>query len=738
MQISELSKFNVPEHFIKKFEEERIQQLYPPQEAAIKCGLFDGKSIVLSVPTAAGKTMVATLAAINKLSEQQHTKVVYIVPLVALANEKYDYYKKLFEGKWKVAISVGDLDSADPWLERYDFIICTTEKLDSLIRHGAGWVKEIGLIIIDEVHMLNDISRGPTLEVLITRLREIVPSAQILALSATINNSDELAGWLRAELVVSDFRPVKLYEGVSFSDKIHFLDKEDYGINGVEQENSILENTLELRKQALFFVSSRRNAEGLAQKLGKTSRTRLTRIEREQLAKLSQDVLNVLETPTRQCKKLADCIKSGSAFHHAGLLRKQKQLIEEWFRAGLIKAISATPTLAMGVNLPAFRVVIRDSRRYYSGVGMSYIPILEYKQFVGRAGRPQYDEFGESILVARTEGEADELVDRFINGEPEKIRSKLAVEPVLRMHMLALIASGFAKTNKSLLEFFSKTFYAYQYGDISAIGDKLLDILDMLKKWEFVSESSGKLTPTRLGKRVSDLYLDPLTAHDFVESLKPLASTGKKIKRIVAFSINQLISNTVEMSPLLSVRSSEFEELDNFITEQGHALLQRVPQQWDLEYDRFLQSVKTAMFFDAWVNEKTEDQILGEFRIAPGELRSRLQLADWLIYSLQEIALLLGVKDSLRDIRKVRVRMKYGVREELVPLVRLKSIGRVRARRLYGANLKTIEDLRKVPLQSLSRILGPNIASIVKEQLGEQEASLITKKETKQSNLKKF
>lgn len=733
MHVSELSKYKIPNQFIEKFKEEKIGKLYPPQEEAIKCGLFEGKNIVLSVPTAAGKTLTATLAAINKLSKPP-VKVVYVVPLVALANEKYNYYKKLLSDKWKVAISVGDFDSGDSWLAKYDFIVCTTEKLDSLIRHGAEWVNEIGLVIVDEVHLLNDVSRGPTLEVLITRLKEIVPHAQILALSATINNSDELADWLGAELVVSDFRPVKLYEGVSFGDKIHFLDKEDYVISGTEQENSILENTLKLKKQALFFVSSRRNAEGLAEKLMKTTRQKLTKIEREELAKLSQNTLNVLEMPTRQCKKLANCIKYGSAFHHAGLVRRQKQFIEEGFRKGLIKSISATPTLAMGINLPAFRVVIRDSKRYYRGIGASYIPVLEYKQFIGRAGRPQYDKFGESILVAKTEYNASELVDRFIMGEPEKIKSKLAVEPVLRMHTLALVSSGFAKTERALLGFFSKTFYAYQYGEISIIESKLLEILEQLKNWRFISEKHEKLQPTRIGRRVTELYLDPLTAHDFIKSLKPHKS-GKK--KIYPFGITQLISNTIEMSPLLSIRSGDFSELDDLIAEREHMFLQHIPQQWDIEFDRFLQSVKTAMLFKAWINEKTEDQILSRFRVPPGELRGRLQIADWLIYSLQELALLLGLKKILKDIRKARARLKYGVRKDLIPLVRLKSIGRIRARKLYNAGLKGIADLRKIPLQSLSRMIGPNIAYAIKEQLGEKPTKRRTAR-TKQFNLEKF
>ena len=737
MRVGDLSKFGISDYFIEKFNEEGIKELYPPQEQAVEAGLFEGKNLVLSVPTAAGKTLTATLAIIKKLSESP-VKAIYIVPLVALANEKHSYYKKLFKEKWKVAISVGDYDSADPRLSGQDLIVCTTEKLDSLIRHFAKWVNEIDLVIIDEVHLLNDTSRGPTLEILITRLKEIIPSAQILALSATINNSDELAEWLGAESIVSDFRPVKLHEGVSYGNAIKFFDKDGYDISTVEHENSILENTLQLRKQALFFVSTRRNAEGLASRLTASTKPRLTKLEKEQLGKLSEDVLGALESPTRQCKKLADCIKFGSAFHHAGLLRKQKTLIEDAFRDGLIKSISATPTLAMGVNLPAFRVIIRDAKRYYRGIGSAYIPVLEYKQFVGRAGRPQYDEFGESILVAKTESEADELVNKFILGEPEKIKSKLAVEPVLRMHTLALIASGFTRTEKELLDFFSKTFYAFQYGEMYAIETKILEILDELESWKFITTGGDKLKPTKIGRRVSELYLDPLTAHDFVEALK----SSKRRKKLFPFGLLQMMSNTIEMYPQLSVRSGEFADIDETVAKKGNTLLQSIPKEWDFEYERFMRSVKTAMFFEEWTNEKTEEQLLARFKVAPGELRNRLFIADWLSYSLQELGLLIGMKDKLKDIRRLRVRLKYGVREDLIPLVRLRSIGRVRARKLYAAGFKTVASLRKAPLETLSKLVGPKIAYNIKEQLVKDLGKKVPRPQqqprTKQSRLGKY
>jgi helicase len=660
--------------------------------------------------------------------------VIYIVPLVALANEKYDYFKKLFGDRWKVAMSVGDFDSSDQWLSDYDFIICTTEKLDSLIRHSAKWTTEISLVIIDEIHLLNDVSRGPTLEILITRLREIVPRAQFLGLSATVSNSDEISEWIGAVSIVSDFRPVKLYEGISYANMIKFYDKEDYSINDFGHEEAILENTMDMKKQVLFFVSTRRNAEGLAQKLTSVTKKKLTTLEKDQLNELAARVLNTLEIPTAQCRKLADSVRHGSAFHHAGLLRGQKKLIENGFRDGLIKTISATPTLAMGVNLPAFRVVIRDAKRYYRGIGAAYIPVLEYKQFVGRAGRPQYDEFGESILVARTEHEADELTDRFIMGEPEMIKSKLAVEPVLRMHTLALVASGFARTEEDLIDFFSKTFYAFQYEDMYEIENNIIDILEKLEMWEFVTINDGKIRPTKIGRRVSELYIDPLTAFYFLRTLK----THKR-RKLTPFGLLQFISNTVEMMPLLTVRSGEYGEIDELVAEREQMFLSGVPKEWDMEFERFMKSVKTALLFESWVGEKTEDQILTKFRVAPGELRNRLFVADWLSYSLQELALLAGEKERLKDIRKMRVRIKHGVREDLLPLVRLKSIGRVRARKLSTSGFKTVASLRKAPMETLTKIVGPGVAYKIKEQLvkdfGKKVAPPKELQRTRQSNL---
>jgi helicase len=516
---------------------------------------------------------------------------------------------------------------------------------------------------------------------------------------------------------------VKLHEGVSLNNKLQFFSHRSYELSDLEIEAAIMENTLQLKKQALFFLSTRKNAEALAERLAGFVSKMISTSEKPELTKLSDDVLNVLETPTKQCKRLALCVRNGTAFHHAGLLGKQKRLVEDAFRNGLIKVITSTPTLALGVNLPAFRVVIRDPKRFYAGVGSAYIPVMEYRQMIGRAGRPKYDEFGESILVAKSEEEAEELVEKFIQGEVEEIRSRLAVEPILRMHTLALIASGFARSEESLLEFFSKTFYSFQYGNNSAIQDKIIEILGELVEWGFIDYTTNKIEATKLGKRVSELYIDPQTAHNFLESLKKAMEIEHDI-----FSLLHVVCSSKELEPKLNPKTSEIVDIGNLISQREELFLQEVPEEWDIEFDDFVRSVKTAMLFEEWMDEATDDQILAKFNMAPGEMRNKIDIADWLIYSMHELALLSGYKDLLNKIRKLRIRMSYGVKEELVPLVKLEQVGRVRARRLYKSGFKSLDDLRKAPVESLAKIVGKKTADLIKKQVGEKR--LITKSAT--------
>ena len=220
------------------------------------------------------------------------------------------------------------------------------------------------------------------------------------------------------------------------------------------------------------------------------------------------------------------------------------------------------------------------------------------------------------------------------------------------------------------------------------------------------------LEPTRIGKRVSELYIDPITANQFIKSLEIARE-----RKAGHFAYLQVMSNTLEMSPQLAVRKGDMEAVNDILNREEKVLVQRPPSPWDIEYDDYVRSVRTAMLFQAWMDEAGEDAILEGFRVTPGELRVRLSNADWLLYSMQELGLLMGHMDILRDLRKLRLRVKHGIREELLPLVKLKGIGRVRARTLYSSGLKGLEDLRRIPQPSLERIIGVKVAKQIKEQL---------------------
>ncbi|QQG39745.1 MAG: DEAD/DEAH box helicase [Candidatus Aenigmatarchaeota archaeon] len=681
-----------------------VTSLNPPQKLAIEAGLLQGKNLVVASPTASGKTLIAELAFLKMILEKKR-KVLYIVPLRALASEKLEDFRKYEKLGVRVAVSAGDYDTADDWLGSYDLIVATSEKLDSLLRHSPAWILNVGLVVADEVHLLNDETRGPTLEVVLTRLREYKP--QIIGLSATIANAKELASWLNAELVTSDYRPVALYKGVYDGEAVRFPESDrDFKLANEENvELEICDRTVAEGKQALVFASSRRNAESVAEKCGESIGTKLKADERAKLAKLAEDILNVTSRPTKQCERLARCIRKGTAFHHAGLAGPQRSLVERAFKENAIKVIAATPTLAAGLNLPAYRVVIRDVKRFHPMYGSVFIPVLEYHQMAGRAGRPKYDNEGEAVLLARSELEAHDLVKRYIQGKPEEILSKLGVEPILRMHALALIASHVA-SEEGLWKFLQGTFFAHQYKELEKIRATVERVLSRLEEQGFITRDGG-LEATRIGTRVSQLYIDPETAFSMMTTLEKCTSV---------FDSLLMIANTREMAP---GRAKDGEVAALLAEAESRGV--SAPEPWDSEYDDFVNAMKCAIVLDAWASEAGEDWLLEEYGTTPGELRARLETADWLLYAAEEMALLTGLKEKMRELRKARVRVKYGIKEELVALVALKGIGRVRARTLHNAGLTSLTKIRDAPLEKLKPLLGEKLAADVHKQLHAKE-----------------
>ncbi|MDE1769693.1 MAG: DEAD/DEAH box helicase [Thaumarchaeota archaeon] len=701
-----IEQLDIPPSAIELLQKNGYVNLYPPQEKTVKAGLLEGKSILVSAPTASGKTLLAMLAIVKHLSEKKG-KIVYLSPLKALASEKFNEFKKLdsldFGKNLKIQISTGDFDISDKTLSQNDILVLTNEKMDSIIRQGAEWIDEISLVIADEVHLLGDDDRGPTLEIVLTKLKLLPQKPQILALSATVTNADEIANWLECKLVHSEWRPVPLSEGVYDQGIVTMHDRKKFEI-----ETSIRGSPVDLGLdslknggQAILFAETRARSVSLATKASDAVSKTLSREEKESLGNLSKKILDENEN-TELVKTLATLVKNGVAFHHAGLNPNCRDLIESEFRNKKIKILASTPTLAAGVNLPARRVVIANVTRFDAKYGANKpISILEYKQLCGRAGRPQYDEYGEAIIVCTSNSE--EIFDYYINGTPEPITSKLTGDKALRIHLLSFVSTNPGIKGEDIVDFFSKTLSGSQERE-STIKFHIQIALRYLESEELVKQKGNRFIATDFGKKTSTLYIDPLTAVLFRRSLEKITSQGHTL------GLLHLITISEDFFPKFSLRNKDYELVGTLIENYADQLIDIIS-----EYD----CNRSLLALHAWINESSEIFLSDNFGIESGDMYRMVETGDWLIHALYEIAKLEKKDEALNEIDSLRSRIKYGIKEELVDLVRIKGIGRVRARILFKNGIKTTQDLTEISAEKLSKIdkIGPVIAENIKTHL---------------------
>ena len=702
-----IETLDLPDSAIEFLKSQGFEKLYPPQADSVKSGLLDGKSILVSAPTASGKTLIAMLAMFSYLSKN-NGKVVYLSPLRALAAEKFTEFKKLEKialgNKIKVGISTGDFDNIEKNLEKSNILILTNEKMDSVIRHGAEWIDEIGLVISDEVHLIGDENRGPTLEMILTQLKLLDSKPQIVGLSATITNSDEIANWLDCKLVKNDWRPVPLSEGVCDGGQVTMNDG-----NTFEVERTLRGTPIDLGVQSvlqggqsLVFAETRTRSKSLATKAADVISQLLEKNDLKELEKTSKKILSQNEN-TEIVKTLATLVKKGVAFHHAGLNQNCREIIEKEFRNGTIKLLSSTPTLAAGVNLPARRVVISSINRYNAKVGRNMpISILEYKQLCGRAGRPQYDDYGESIIVGS--GNVEELTEHYINGEPEPIISKITDDKSLRTHILSVIVTHPGIKKDEILEFFLQTLGGLQSRKPTI--KFAIDIsLRFLSSELLIIKKGERFAATEFGKKTSMLYIDPLTATHFRDAVENVSQDRKH-----TFGFLHLISSCEEFFPKFSLRNRDYESASLLIENHSSELLEPIS-----EYD----CSRSLLALQAWITESSELSMSDSFSIESGDMHRMAEMANWLSYCLREISKHVERADLLEELDDLRKRVVYGIREELLDLVRVKGIGRVRARILYKHKIKNLDDLAKIPVNKLAEIdkIGSTIADNIKSEL---------------------
>ncbi|MFB6295426.1 MAG: DEAD/DEAH box helicase [Halobacteriales archaeon] len=613
--------------YLDHFEARGIESLYPPQVKAIEAGLLDGESIVASVPTASGKTLLAEIAMCTATGT-----ALYVVPLRALAAEKHREFSAI--PGLDVGIATGDYDTEPADLASHDVIVATSEKVDSLVRHGVDWLADLDCLAIDEVHLLDSRERGPTLEVTVAKVCEIAPRVQVVALSATIPNAGAVAEWLDATLVESTWRPIELRRSVYDGQRLVFADgstgRIDATANGAEPAatRALVRDALTDGGQCLVFVHSRRAAEDLAHTIATEGVNNAPGA--------AEAIADTARTGTGE--SLAEYVRDGVAFHHAGLRPHHRTRVEAAFREREIGIVCATPTLAAGVNLPARRVVVRDHYRY-TDEGRESLPVLEVHQMFGRAGRPGLDPHGEAVLVGESEAAAATLRDRYIEGDPSPVESNLARQDALRTHVLAIVASGFADTRDDLLAVLEGTFYATQadHGDLVDVVDLLLDYLDSV---DMLQRSDG-LAATALGEAVSRTYVDPRTAARFVEDFG-VATSLDEVSRL---TVLEILCRAPEMPTHYLGRGDRAAAL-RFANHNEECFVTGIDE-IEGKFEDWLESLKAVRVLVDWIEDVPEADLADQHGIGPGDLRATVERADWLLTAAETLAELSGSEGEI-------------------------------------------------------------------------------------------
>lgn len=666
-----------------------IKEFNPAQKAVIESGYLEDKSnYIISIPTASGKTVLGILPALKTILNGG--KAIYAAPLLSIQNEKVKEFKAFEEH----GIKVGKHPSNS------DLSVMVFESFDALTRFSWNVLREVDTLIIDEFHMIGEYSRGPTLESAITRAKIINPSLRIIALSATLKNIDEIEQWLDGKTVEHDYRPVPLNKEVLDAEMFNTKNKNDVIVK-------IVEKAIEDNSQALSFVSTRRFTESLATYVAKKIDKKTTKEQKQKFKQVADKLLEVPKKkgslPTTTCLKLAEAAEKGVVFHHAGLFNEQKEIIEDEFRNGNILMITATPSLMYGVNLPSKYVVIRDHTRWTSN-GPASIPVFDYEQMSGRAGRPQYDDVGYSYLVAKTMDEAFDLEARYIDGEIELTNSKLIDnKDAIYKQIIAQIASSLSKNLDDLNDFFGKTLYGFQMKNNPSMSMFAQDSLN----WELESAlefllQNGIIRATPEGLKTTDFGNLIAKSNYAVETAVKIKEYVSTMEKLNPAEMIYALAETPDL-PLISFKGRKSKDpVRDKLSECGLFAV-------DIGNPE-----ATAVSLIEWIDERNEYEIENAYNVYSASTRRSAYEASRLVKFAKNTLEVLGNYSNLKDMDYLSARLYYGVKEDIIPLVvGVKRLGRKRARLLmktFGDNLSEAseKDLQKV------EGIGPKLAGKVK------------------------
>ncbi|KAM8975158.1 LOW QUALITY PROTEIN: DNA polymerase theta [Pelodytes ibericus] len=748
-----LSSWGLPKAVLETYSTLGVSQMFEWQADCLMLGqVLEGKNLVYSAPTSAGKTLVAELLILKRVLETRK-KALFILPFVSVAKEKTYYLKNLFQ---EVGVKVdGYMGSSAParGFSSLDVAVCTIEKANSLVNRlieedKMDW---LGMMVVDELHMLGDPHRGYLLELLLTKVRYISQKrsaqkegywndVQIVGMSATLPNLSLLAAWLNAELYHTDYRPVPLLEQVKIGKMIYDSSmaamREFEPLIQVKGDEdhivSLCYETVQGGHSILIFCPSKNWCEKLADTIAREFYNLYHRALQQpddpgNIAPVTldkdgvQDVVDQLKrSPASLDSILARTVPWGVAFHHAGLTFDERDIIEGAFRQGYVRVLAATSTLSSGVNLPARRVIIRSP--LFNG---RLLDILTYKQMAGRAGRKGVDTVGESILVCKTSERSKGI--GLLQGTLKPVRSCLmkkegmGVTGSMIRAILEIIVGGVADTPEDVGMYASCTLLAasMQGGEEppgeGEQGGAIGSCVDWLLRNEFIQtleedREGSKVEvyrPTKLGSATLSSSLPPS------EALGIFADLQRAMKGFV-------LENDLHILYLVTPVYDEWTTIDWYqffcLWEKLPMSMKRVAELVGIEEGFLARSVKgkitakndrqqrqiaihrrffTSLVLLDLISEVPLKDLTKKFGCSRGQLQSLQQSSATYAGMVTVFSSRLGWHNMELLLSQFQSRLTFGIQRELCDLVRVELLNAQRARALYTAGFITVSELAR-------------------------------------------
>ncbi|OQA89147.1 MAG: ski2-like helicase [bacterium ADurb.Bin236] len=736
MKTGELIRYGFSSSIIDVWEKSGLKALLPVQSMAVrKFDLFGPGNLIVSAPTSSGKTFIGEMAAVRNALENK--KVFYCVPLKALAEEKYhDFKRKYDQYGFRVVISTRDRREYDDRINAGEFGIAVVvyEKLQQLLTQNIGLLDEIGIVIIDELQMLADDTRGAELELLLTKLKLYKGNFKILGLSAVMKNCQIVPEWLDAKFLEYFQRPVELRRGILYNGVFHY---ETFNTGETGQEKLVepgendcsgslaanVKRFAELGEQSLVFLKDKSSTRDIAATFAVKSNLPSADAAIEELAHLED---------TSSKHQLVECLQKGVAFHNADMNIEEREVVERHFRAGAIRILCSTSTLAMGVNLPA-RNVFLETQKWHTNKRFNRpynaaITKAEFENMAGRAGRLSLEkEFGRAIVVAASEFEFESNMHRYLDNDIEEMGTHL-LDSDLGTLVLNIVASGICKTGGSIRNFIRNSLSWYMARKKGTLSDAEFDerIVAVIKNCiqaGLFNHKNKQLEASSLGFACATKGISVESALSIISWLNEARNraTSDLETLYVAARTSDAHNYHINMSTREYRESPYHDMLGSQLGPDARALFrQDIDNSIYRTYER-VKEMKVALIMNEWISETPFIDIETKYNTFSGSIQRLAEGISWIVDAITGIAAVMNVGETrVLQFGKLSRRLLVGIEQQGLSLavLRIKGLNRHQIAKLVKAGIADVETLRARSLDELTGIIPTTLARRIVKRFG--------------------